>query len=74
MSEHDERERSSTSLLSIEEVARELNVGRTFAWELTASGRLPTLRVGRLVRVRPTDLRRYIDSLADDTAATQSAR
>jgi excisionase family DNA binding protein len=74
VSEHDERERSSTSLLSIEEVARELNVGRTFAWELTASGRLPTLRVGRLVRARPTDLRRYIDSLADDTAVTQIAR
>lgn len=64
MSEHEKRDGSATSLLSIEQVARELNVGRTFAWELTASGRLPTLRVGRLVRVRPADLRRYIDSLA----------
>ena len=47
MSEHDPGD-----LLSIDQVAQRLNVGRTFAWELTASGRLPTVRLGRLVKVR----------------------
>lgn len=59
-----ERERSATSLLDMGQVAEELNIGRTRAWELTASGRLPTVRVGRRVLVRPADLASFIDSLA----------
>jgi excisionase family DNA binding protein len=62
VSEHDPGD-----LLSIDQVAQRLNVGRTFAWELTASGRLPTVRLGRLVRVRPADLAAYLDSLAVGT-------
>jgi excisionase family DNA binding protein len=63
-----ERDESATRLMTIDEVARELSVGRTYAWELTAGGQLPTVRLGRLVRVRPADLRRYIDHLADGDA------
>jgi excisionase family DNA binding protein len=68
-------ELESGGLLTIDQVARQLNVGRTFAWELTASGRLPTVRLGRLVRIRPEDLRRYVDGLADDeTTSSQPER
>jgi excisionase family DNA binding protein len=69
-----EPDRSSTALLTVEQVAKQLNCGRTWAWELCASGRLPTIRLGRLVRVRPADLQRFIDHLAgDDYPAEDSA-
>jgi excisionase family DNA binding protein len=61
--EQQERGENPTRLMTVDEVARELSVGRTFVWELTAAGRLPTVRLGRLVRIRPEDLRRYVDQL-----------
>jgi excisionase family DNA binding protein len=42
------------------EVARLLNVSRSFAYLIMQSGELPTVRLGRSVRVRPSDLRNYI--------------
>ncbi len=38
-------------LLRIEEVAKELGLGRTKVFELVAAGELPVVRIGRAVRV-----------------------
>ncbi len=38
-------------LLRVTEVAEELNIARSTAYQLVASGQLPAVRVGRLVRV-----------------------
>ena len=38
-------------LLTVEEAARRLGIGRTLAWQLVRDGQLPSVRLGRLVRV-----------------------
>jgi len=38
-------------LMRADEVARALGLGRSKAYELIASGQLPVVRVGRMVRV-----------------------
>ena len=49
-------------LLKAQEVAELLSVSRSFAYELMQSGQLPTVQLGRAVRVRPEDLEEFIQS------------
>jgi excisionase family DNA binding protein len=51
-------------LLTVEEAAAALGVGRSFMFELIAAGQIETVRVGRLRRIRPEALRHYVDSLS----------
>lgn len=53
-------------LLRIEDVARVLNCSRSYAWAMTATGRLPVVRLGRAIRIRPQDLARLIDEAAGE--------
>ena len=48
-------------LLKGNEVARLLNVSRSFAYLLMQTGDIPTVRLGRSIRVRPRDLVEYIE-------------
>jgi excisionase family DNA binding protein len=47
-------------LLRIEDVADRLAVSRSMAWKLVTYGQLPSVRIGRAVRVRPVDLEAYV--------------
>jgi len=47
-------------LLRIEDIAERLAVSRSMAWKLIAYGQIPSVRIGRAVRVRPADLEAYI--------------
>ena len=47
-------------LLSVKDLARILNCGRTKAWELVNTRQIPSIRIGRLVRISPEDLDAYI--------------
>ncbi len=58
-------------LLKPSEVAEALGVGRTTAYELIRTGRLPTIRVGRSVRVPRAELERW---LTDQTTGVASKR
>lgn len=49
-------------LLSADELARELGVGRTTAYTLLWSGTIPSMKVGRLRKVRREDLEAYIEA------------
>jgi excisionase family DNA binding protein len=49
-----------SNLLKAEEVAQILNVSRSYAYFLMKSGQLPSVRLGRSVRVNPQDLEEYI--------------
>lgn len=51
-------------LLRVEDVARQLTVSRSMAWKLVAAGELRSVRIGRAVRVRPTDLEAYLSDPA----------
>ena len=50
------------NLLTGDDVARKLNVSRTFAYLLMRRGEIPTVHLGRLVRVRSEDLENYISA------------
>jgi excisionase family DNA binding protein len=43
-------------LLRGEDVAEILSISKAFAYRLMAERRIPTVRIGRAVRVRPEDL------------------
>ena len=47
-------------LLSAEELARELGVGRTTAYSLLWSGTIPSMKLGRLRKVRREDVESYL--------------
>jgi excisionase family DNA binding protein len=52
--------RSTEALLTVEEACAELGCGRTYGYALVASGEIPHLKVGRLLRIRPSDLAAYV--------------
>jgi excisionase family DNA binding protein len=49
-------------LLSADELARELGVGRTTAYALLWSGQIPSIKIGRLRKVRREDVQAFIDA------------
>ena len=52
----------SKRLLSADELAQELGVGRTTAYSLLWSGAIPSMKVGRLRKVRREDVERFIQT------------
>ena len=48
-------------LLRIPEVAETLGIGRTKIYELIATGELPTIRIGRAVRISVTTLQKWVE-------------
>ena len=61
-----EQGRTAKSAYSPAEVAVDIGLGMTKTRALIASGVIPSIRIGRLVRVRHNDLVAYLDSLAVD--------
>jgi len=53
---------SRLSLLKAAEVAQILNISMGLAYRLMQRGELPSVRLGRSVRVRPVDLEQFIAS------------
>ena len=53
-------------LLSVEEAAERLGVGRSLMYELISSGQVASIRVGRLRRIAPEALSSYVRALHDD--------
>lgn len=49
------------SLLNALQVAQALNIAKSTAYLLIQQQEIPSVRIGRAVRVRPADLERYID-------------
>ena len=48
--------------MSPEELAKFLGLGRTRTYELLSAGIIPSVRIGRLRRVRRTDVDRFVES------------
>ncbi len=51
---------SERLLLTVEEAARRLGIGKTLAWELVWAGVLPSVRLGRCVRIPLAALEAWI--------------
>ncbi len=50
-----------SELLTARQVEELLGVRRTFVYRLLASGDIPVVRLNKLIRVRRSDLERYIE-------------
>jgi excisionase family DNA binding protein len=59
----------TTLLLRIPEVARTLGIARSLAYEMARDGRLPTLHIGKAVRVPRRKLEDWIEEHARAEAA-----
>ncbi|MBV1851906.1 helix-turn-helix domain-containing protein [Catellatospora tritici] len=55
----------SKLLLTADEAAAVLGIGRTLLYDLVRTGKVRSVQIGRLRRFRPADLRVYADQLAD---------
>lgn len=47
-------------LLNGNQVSQILGISRSFSYKLMRSGRIPSIRIGRSIRVRPSDLETFI--------------
>ena len=54
-------------LLRIQEVAVALGLSRSSTYSLVKSGQIASRRVGKSLRVRPEDVRAFVDGLLADT-------
>ena len=52
-------------LITMEEAARRLCVGRTLIYQQVRRGKLPSVRVGRCRRIALVDLERYVEHLRE---------
>jgi len=50
------------TLLRASDVAQKLNISKPYAYLLLSQGKIPSIRIGRSVRVQPNDLDDYIES------------
>jgi excisionase family DNA binding protein len=47
--------------MKVAEVAQELRIARSRAYELVANGTIPAVKIGRSVRVRRKELERWLE-------------
>jgi excisionase family DNA binding protein len=52
---------NNSNLLKAEEVAKILNISRSLTYRLMKTGQLPSVRLGRTVRVHPRELNDFIE-------------
>lgn len=53
-------------IISAEELGQWLMLGRTRTWELLARGEIPSVKIGRLRRIRKADVERYLAARVHD--------
>ena len=58
---------TSKLLLTVEEAAEQLGIGRTLAYALVKDGEIESVRIGRLRRIPAAALGRYLDRLTGST-------
>jgi excisionase family DNA binding protein len=61
MKEYDEDLITEEKLLKPSEVAEFLNISRAMSYRLLQSGKIPAIRINRVVRVKPSDLKIFIE-------------
>jgi len=56
--------------MSVPEAANYLGIGRNSAYEAARTGQIPTIRIGRLLRVPVAAMERMLDQAGRDGEAT----
>lgn len=62
-----------TLLLTVNEVAEQLRLGRPTVYRLIAMGEIPVVKIGRATRVAAADLERFVQRLRGDAGGDRPA-
>ncbi len=62
MAQNPRTEALTEYLMSPEELAQFLGLGRTYTYRLLAGGAIPCVRIGRLRKVRRTDAEKFVEA------------
>ena len=57
-----QEERRGLELLSIPELCQELGMGKSWIYRRIRSGEIPSVKLGRSIKVKRTDLEEYLES------------
>jgi excisionase family DNA binding protein len=57
-----DEQRGGVQLLSIPQLCQELGMGRSWLYRRLRSGEIPSIRLGRTIKVRRDELEQYLDS------------
>ncbi len=60
--EDDSQDRKRSELLSIPEVCQELGMGKSWVYRRLKSGEIPSIKLGRNIKVRREDLEEFLES------------
>ena len=56
-----EQQRAGVQLLSIPQLCQELGMGKSWVYRRLRSGEIPSIRLGRTIKVRRDELEEYLD-------------
>jgi excisionase family DNA binding protein len=59
--QEDEAQRGGAQLLSIAQLCQELGMGKTWVYRRLRSGEIPSVRLGRSIKVRREELEEYLE-------------
>jgi excisionase family DNA binding protein len=59
--EEEEGQRGGVQLLSIPQLCQELGMGKSWVYRRLRSGEIPSVRLGRSIKVRRQDLEEYLE-------------
>lgn len=62
-------EKTPSTLLNAQDIAVALSIGLSTVYLLLERGELPSIRIGRSIRIRPEDLEEFIESKVQRKAA-----
>jgi excisionase family DNA binding protein len=62
VAQYPQTEERTEYLMSPEELAKFLGLGRTRTYELLSAGIIPSVRIGRLRKIRRTDVDRFVEA------------
>jgi len=59
--QQEDRERAGVQLLSIPQLCQELGMGKSWIYRRLRSGEIPSVRLGRTIKVRRDELEEYLE-------------
>jgi excisionase family DNA binding protein len=58
---HRSQERGDLQLLSVDEVCQQLGMGKSWVYRRLGSGEIPSVKLGRSIKIRREDLEAYLE-------------
>jgi excisionase family DNA binding protein len=70
--QHRSQERGELQLLSVHEVCQQLGMGKSWVYRRLRSGEIPSVKLGRSIKVRREDLEAYLEQLRQADSVAQN--